>query len=118
MRIMSEIPENAAAVPCGSYRGKRFYRIPVEIHCNNSVQLRTVSVHRFNVIAPSAAAAANWAADRMRWRPETEIYATGPRGGRVKRFIGWESSIGYALLHPDALREAQLPLFAHEEGRA
>lgn len=98
MRKFHEIPENAAAVPCGSYRGRRFYRIPVRVQLNNSQQCRTVSEWTFNVIAPSAAAAANWAADRMRWRAETEIFATGPKGGIVKRYIGWHSAIGAELL--------------------
>jgi len=37
-------------------------------------------------------------ADEYRWRPETEVYAYGPKGGKVHRYIGWESSIGNALL--------------------
>lgn len=114
MRAFHEIPENAAAVPCGRYKGRRFYRIPVTVRLNNSQQLRTVSEWRFNVIAASAADAANWAADRMRWRAETEIYARGPKSGTVKRFIGWQSAIGSALLDRTP-RALQLDLFAATE---
>lgn len=109
MRTFHEIPDNAAAVPCGRYKGRRFYRIPVTVLLNNSQQCRTVSSWRFNVIAASAADAANWAADRMRWRAETEIHATGPKGGTVKRYIGWHSAIGSTLLDR-APRAVQLEL--------
>lgn len=111
MRKLHEIPENAAAVPCGRYKGRRYYRIPVTVLCNDSRQLRTVSSHRFNVIAASAADAANWAADRVRWRAETEIYATGPKGGTVKRYIGWHSAIGSALLDREP-RAVQFDMFS------
>lgn len=110
MRTISDIPTDAAAVPCGSYRGRRFYRIPVTVHLNDSRRCTTLAQLRFNVIAPSAADAANWARDRFATRAETEIYARGPKGGTVKRFIGWESAIG-AELFDRTPRAVQCDLF-------
>lgn len=115
MLKLSDIPENAAAVPCGSYRGRRFYRIPVTVRLNDSRQCATVARLRFNVLAPSAAAAADWARDRFATRAETEIEARGPKGGTVRRFIGWQSAIG-AELFDRAPRAVQLALFPEGAG--
>jgi hypothetical protein len=113
MRTVSEIPANAAAVPCGSYRGRRCYRIPVTVDLNDSQLCATIARLRFNVIAPTAAAAADWTRDRFATRPETEIRATGPRGGVVKRFVGWQSAIG-AELFDRTPRPLQLDAFTTE----
>jgi len=90
------------ATPKGSYRGKKFYNVPVKVTFNNSAG--TVAdwcnppTLEFTVLAPNAAAAANWAADQYRGIAETEVVAYGPKGGETHRFIGWESAIGHALL--------------------
>ena len=101
------------AIPCGAYKGRRFYRIPVAVSLNNSRALSS-RVVRFEVIAPSAADAANWARDQFATRAETEVYAKGPKGGIVKRYVGWESAIGAAMFDSRA-RVVQLPLFADKE---
>jgi hypothetical protein len=49
------------------------------------------------VLAPSATAAANHVRDTepgVYDRPETEVFAYGPNGGEVYRYVGWYSFIG------------------------
>ena len=89
---MSALTENAVAVPCGRYKGRRFYRVPVHVAIVNTDTLgeRRTS---FLVIAPSAADAANYARDLFARVPCTNISAIGPRGATVRRFVGWESAI-------------------------
>ena len=76
-----------------SYQGKPHYRVPVRIVLNDSHQCRTVAVKIVSVVARSAVDAANRVRDEWAHRPETEVYAYGPKGGEVHRYIGWESSI-------------------------
>lgn len=76
----------------GKVAGRKVHRIPVLVRCNDSQLCATVAEHRFEVIAHSASEAANWVAD-MITRPETEVTAWGPQGGRVDRFIGWDTGI-------------------------
>ena len=75
-----------------TYQGNRVFKVPVLIRCNDSVQCRTVAEIRTTVISRSAAEAANWVVDTYN-RPETEVYAYGPRGGEIRRYIGWESGL-------------------------
>ena len=86
------------ALKVGKAHGKQYYSVPVRILFNDSVQCRTVAIKIVWVKARNATEAANYIADEYRWRPETEVYAYGPKGGKVHRYIGWESSIGNALL--------------------
>lgn len=81
--------------------GKRVYRVPVIVHFNNSVTFDTDEL-RLDVISHSATEAANYVRDLVAQRPETEVYAFGPSGGQVYRYVGWESSIGAMLLAPRA----------------
>lgn len=86
-----------AAVPCGRYKGRPVYRFPVRVRFNNSQRLETVAEIAFEVMAATAADAANWARDQVATRPETEVMAIGPRGGEVRRYVGWASAIGSML---------------------
>lgn len=73
---------------------KRMWKVPMRICINDSRVCSTVLELRFWLIAKSAADAANWARDRLEMLPETEIYAWGPKGGEVYRYVGYESAIG------------------------
>lgn len=78
--------------------GRKVYRIPVVIiHNDSRGNLETwcnPPKREFSVISHSATAAANWARDNEAGNlPETEIHAWGPQGGRITRYIGWESAI-------------------------
>lgn len=92
----------------GRYKGRRYYRVPVRVDCNDSRACATVARLWFWVVAPTATDAANWIRDNepgIRSRAETEIRAYGPRGGEVYRYIGWYTAIGTALatarrIHP------------------
>lgn len=101
--------ENHNAIPAGKYRGRMFYRVPVCVQFNDSRQCATIARLTVHVLAPSAADAANYMRDAYATRPETEVYAKGPRGAIVKRYIGWESAIGAALF-AERDRPAQLGL--------
>lgn len=73
-----------------------FYRVPVTVLFNSSRACATVGRKEFEVIARSAAEAANWVRDNEPgvWdRAETEIHAWGPKGGHVERYIGWDSAM-------------------------
>jgi hypothetical protein len=97
------------AVPVGTLNGRRVYRVPVRVDFNDSQQCATVARREFTVLAYSAADAANWARDRVATRPETEIYAWGPKGATVKRYIGWQSALA-AELFDRSPRAVQLTL--------
>lgn len=73
--------------------GQRVHRVPVIVRHNDSRLCATVLERRFEVLAESATAAATWARNRVDTIPETEVIAFGPKGGRVERFIGWETAI-------------------------
>ena len=101
------------------YRGRQFYRFPVRVQLNDSQRLETattltfsVMAATFSVMAATAADAANWVRDQVATRPETEILAIGPKGGEVKRYVGWHSAIGAELFQPRG--PAQLDLFPKE----
>lgn len=72
--------------------GKTAYRVPVEVKLNSSVACATLAEFRLCVIAHSTVDAANWVRACYN-RPETEIIAYGPQGGKTYRYIGWESAI-------------------------
>ena len=79
------------------YLGKRMYRVPVRVDFNDSRRCATVAVLHLEVIASSAAAAANWVRAQYATRPETEVTAWGPKGGKAYRYIGYESAIWAAM---------------------
>jgi hypothetical protein len=85
------------AQPVAPYKGKILYKVPVKIRFNSSRQCATLAVKVVTVIATSAAAAADYVRDELGDRPETEITAYGPRGGRVDRYIGHHSAIAHRL---------------------
>jgi len=87
-----------AALKVGKAHGKQYYSVPVRILFNDSRSCSTVAIKIVWVKARNATEAANYIRDEYSWRPETEIYAYGPKGGKIHRYIGWESSIGNALL--------------------
>ena len=79
---------------------KPVYRVPVYVVMNDSTLCATVAERRFEVLARNAAEAANLVRDEYLARPETEIYAYGPQGGEVYRYVGWESSIAAQMMAP------------------
>lgn len=85
------------AVPVGKLQGRNVYRVPVTVQLNSSRLCTTVARHRMTVLAYGAADAANYARNLYATRAETEIFATGPRGGITKRYVGWESAIAAAM---------------------
>ena len=90
--------ENRRAWKVGAIGGKPVYRVPVVILENSSRACETLRRREFTVLAWSAPDAANWARDNeCDNRPETEVYAFGPKGGEAYRYIGWESAIGRAM---------------------
>ena len=97
----------------GRYKGRRVYRVPVRVTLNNSAGRMEHWINpprlEFSVIALSPADAANWAREHVGARPETEIEAYGPKGGRTCRYIGWESAIFGAMM-ADRPRAEQLAL--------
>ena len=81
----------------GKLNGRNVYLFPVKVLRNDSRRLRTVAVDMHHVLAYTTAEAANFVRDMYRHRPETEIYAYGPKGGETARYIGWFSAIGNTL---------------------
>lgn len=90
--------------------GKRYYKVPVRVLFNSSRQCRTLAVKIVQVIATSAAAAADLVRDEYLWRPETEIEAYGPRGGLVQRYVGYHSHIASEIFAAPAGRPLALDL--------
>jgi hypothetical protein len=88
-----------AAVPAGRYKGCPVYRVPVTVEIVDTSSLDSER-HAFTVLATSAADAANWARDRFAEIPCSNITARGPRGGIVRRYVGWESAIAARLFAP------------------
>lgn len=92
-------------------RGRKLYRVPVRVTFNNSAGTLDDWISpptiEFDVIAYSADDAANWAALEYKTRPETEIVAFGPQGGRTRRFITWERAV-YAEMMTRGTSTAQL----------
>lgn len=93
----SNITRPLRAQKVNKHQGQQFYRVPVRVLLNNSTTLAT-AVRIVEVIARNAAEAANLVRDEYGSRPETEIQAYGPRGGKVCRYVGWESAIANELL--------------------
>lgn len=93
----------AYAYPLGIVAGRMAYRFPVFVERESLGRtLRTV-VERVTVTAYTAADAANYVADEVRARlsgnsaQPVSINAYGPYGGRVGRYVGWESAIFAAM---------------------
>jgi len=104
-RALSQGPRKAERLE--DYDGKRVYRFPVLIRCNDSTACATVAEITTHVTAHKATEAANYIAERC-GRPETEIMAFGPQGGQVYRYVGWFSAIGRGL---NIVNRNQLCLF-------
>lgn len=81
--------------------GRRVYRVPVVVRFNDSRLCATVRSESFDVLAYSPYEAANWARAHVATRPETEVYAYGPKGGTVRRYVGWDSAIFARLCEPN-----------------
>lgn len=83
----------------GRYKGRRWYLVPVLVRLNDSQTLESRSVE-FRILAAGPADAANYVLAAIN-RPETEVFAWGPKGGRVHRYSGWYAyiarNIGSAL---------------------
>lgn len=93
-----------AARKIGSYQGKPVYRVPVRVVLNNSQGRLADWINPpsacVEIIARSAVEAANYVRDLVAHRPETEVFAYGPKGGETHRFVGWESSIFHQMTQP------------------
>jgi hypothetical protein len=83
--------------------GRELYRVPVRVTFNNSRgsidDWIAPPYIEFDVIAYNAADAANYAAREYETRPETEIVAFGPQGGRTRRFISWDRAVYSTMMH-------------------
>jgi hypothetical protein len=77
------------------YQGKSVFKIPVRVQFNDSQTFASVS-RWLEIIAHSPQEAANYVVEALN-RPETEVYAYGPQGGVIKRYIGYESSVWRAM---------------------
>ena len=84
---------------------KKLFKVPVMININDSRMCTTRLQLKFWIIAKSAVEAANWARDRLQYLPETEIWAWGPKGGEVYRYVGWESAISASLFDRKSEKE-------------
>lgn len=84
-------------------RGRKLYRVPVRVTFNNSRgsidDWIAPPYIEFDVIAYSAADAANYAAREYETRPETDIVAFGPQGGRTRRFVSWDRAVYSTMMH-------------------
>ena len=91
------------AVPAGKGPdGKKVYRFPVTILCNRPAS-RDLTSRSFEMTIKgrTASEVADYVKERMITRPSTEIFVTGPRGGKTYRYISWEGSIGAQIMYPD-----------------
>jgi hypothetical protein len=70
--------------------------VPVLVRYNSSRECRTVHEERFEVVSRSVQEAINAVRDTIDV-PEVEVYAWGPRGGKVTRYVGWWSYIANGL---------------------
>ena len=75
--------------------GRKVWRVPVRVTVPDTVRVLGADLLQAesSVLALSSTDAANWTADSWRHVPNANIAAFGPRGGRVVRFVGWESAI-------------------------
>lgn len=96
----------------GRLKGKNIYRFPVQVILCNSRDHTTWGCEKeewHQVIAPSAADAANYVRNLYHLRAETNVYAYGPKGGATYRYVGWESAIFDAMIEaPDPRNQLQL----------
>jgi hypothetical protein len=90
----------------GFFKGKKVYRFPVIVTLNKgfggSVEDWTdPRQERHEVVAFTAAQAADYVRDLYATRAETELTVYGPKGGKAAyRFIGWHSAIGAGVFGP------------------
>ena len=105
--------QTARARRVGTYRGKPLYRIPVVVCLNDSHTMRTKGRAWYEVLAHRADDAANLIRAEWAHRPETEVIAFGPSGGRARRFIGWESAVGH-MFSVSTGQQLYLPL-SHQQ---
>ncbi len=93
--------------------GQRVNRVPVYVVFNAPMARvpGTLATIRYEVLASTAADAANMVRDLWADTPNTEILAYGPKGGEVHRYIGWYSAIGLGIQSSYyAARQRSLPL--------
>lgn len=96
----------------GRHAGRNVHRVPFVVLFIDSRHCKTLATEEGTVLAYSAVDAANLLRDEYATRPETQIYAWGPKGGEVFRFVGWESAVAMELLeHREGPgRQMHLPL--------
>lgn len=102
-----DMHERQQATPFGR-KEDRLKRVPVKILFNDSGRCETVKKIETVVIARTAAEAADFVRDRIYDVPETEIYAWGPKGGEVYRYIGWHSAIANTFIYGERSQEEML----------
>jgi hypothetical protein len=88
----------------GTYRGKRYSLFTVMARFNDSRLCATLAERFIPVLAASGRDALEYAAHLIEYRPETELYTWGPKGGEFYRFISWESSIGEQLMRNHVMK--------------
>jgi hypothetical protein len=97
--------------------GRRVTRWPITLYFNSNrpdstvwdwLNPRTVQT---DCIAPTAAAAADWALAQCVGIANVEVTVIGPKGGTAaRRFQGWESSVWSAMVNRPARTPEQLGL--------
>lgn len=97
------------ATLAGFYRGRKVYRVPVRVRFNSSKLCGTIAETECSVIAYSAADAANLIRNEIESAgiAETEIEAYGPKGGIIRRYVGWYSVIGSAMFNRETRPETR-----------
>ena len=96
------------AVPNGAYRGRKFYRIPVVVTFGEraaTLQENDYPTIELEVIARTAAEAANLVIDELAATPCVDVEAFGPQGGIAHRYHGWDTAIWHQMI--SAEREAR-----------
>lgn len=86
----------------------RMFKVPVRVEVCDSRLCATIYDQTVIVIARNNVEAADWMRDKLRHIPETTITAYGPKGGKVRRYIGWHSAIAAHLFDelPQQIEEA------------
>jgi hypothetical protein len=94
------------AILIGRVQGKPVYRFPVVVTFNDP--MGTVDdwcnppTIRTDVLSHSARDAADWAQENVaRRRENSEVLIIGPKGGKTRRFTGYESAIWHAMATAD-----------------
>ncbi len=79
--------------------GTRVFRCHVRATWGCSIDNFEGNTRDFTILASSAAEACNHVRDLFAQQPQTSIVTFGPKGGKVERWVGWDSAIGAALLN-------------------